>query len=145
MPTTLTQFYCSRIYSCFPDSGIPCLADEYDVDIEGVCASSLLKILEDADVGLNIVILNACRNDPFKASSRSSIKWLEAALRAIGERRKEVTKFQLERVRGDSGLEVAIYRAQSFTILVLRELKPCSRCHWKEPRVEEKGIATERK
>jgi uncharacterized caspase-like protein len=52
------------------------IEDERDVDIEGIRASSLLKTLEDANATLNIVILDACRNNPFKTSSRSSLRGL---------------------------------------------------------------------
>ena len=48
------------------------IEDERDVDIEGIRASSLLRTLEDANAALNIVILDACRNNPFKSSSRSA-------------------------------------------------------------------------
>jgi uncharacterized caspase-like protein len=52
------------------------IEDELDVDIEGVRATSLLRTLEDAKAGLNIVILDACRNSPFKSSSRSASRGL---------------------------------------------------------------------
>jgi uncharacterized caspase-like protein len=52
------------------------IEDERDVDIEGIRASSLLNILEDANAYLNIVILDACRNNPFKSSSRSAHRGL---------------------------------------------------------------------
>ena len=52
------------------------IEDERDVDIEGVRASSLLRILGKANAALNIVILDACRNNPFKTSSRSSQRGL---------------------------------------------------------------------
>jgi len=93
MSTTLTPFDGSRIYFRFPDSGILCLADEYDVDIEGICASSLLKTLEGADAGLNIVILNACRNDPFKASSRSSISGLRQRSKLLAQEGRKLLNF----------------------------------------------------
>ncbi len=52
------------------------IEDEHDVDIEGVRATSLLRVLEEAKAGLNIVILDACRNNPFKSSSRSASRGL---------------------------------------------------------------------
>ena len=52
------------------------IEDELDVDIEGVRATSLLRTLEDAKAALNIVILDACRNNPFKSSSRSASRGL---------------------------------------------------------------------
>ena len=48
------------------------IEDELDVDIESVRASSLLRALDEADTALNIVILDACRNNPFATSSRSA-------------------------------------------------------------------------
>ena len=52
------------------------IEDELDVDIEGVRASSLMRTLEDAKPALSIVILDACRNNPFKSSSRSANRGL---------------------------------------------------------------------
>ncbi len=48
------------------------IEDELDVDIEGIRASTLLTALDRAGNRLNIVILDACRNNPFRASSRSA-------------------------------------------------------------------------
>ncbi|MEQ9488181.1 MAG: caspase family protein [Alphaproteobacteria bacterium] len=48
------------------------IEEEIDVEIEGVRASSLLGILRKARSSLNIVILDACRNNPFESSSRSA-------------------------------------------------------------------------
>lgn len=48
------------------------IEEEIDVEIEGVRASSLLGILRKANSTLNIVILDACRNNPFESSSRSA-------------------------------------------------------------------------
>lgn len=48
------------------------IEDEIDVDIEGIRASTLLAALDRAGNRLNIVILDACRNNPFAASSRSA-------------------------------------------------------------------------
>ena len=50
--------------------------DEIDVDIEGIRASTLLAALDRAGNRLNIVILDACRNNPFGASSRSAVQGL---------------------------------------------------------------------
>jgi|GEM_PF-1418170 len=47
------------------------IRDELDVDIEGVRASIILSALERAGNGLNIVILDACRNNPFKSGTRA--------------------------------------------------------------------------
>lgn len=47
------------------------IVDALDVEIEGIRASSLLATLEDAGNRLNIVILDACRNNPFQSTTRS--------------------------------------------------------------------------
>lgn len=47
------------------------IRDELDVDIEGVRASIVLSALERAGNGLNIVILDACRNNPFQSNTRA--------------------------------------------------------------------------
>ncbi len=47
------------------------IRDELDVDIEGVPASIILQALERAGNGLNIVILDACRNNPFQSGTRA--------------------------------------------------------------------------
>ena len=49
---------------------------EVDVEIEGVRATSLLRTLRDAQTALNIVILDACRNNPFQSGSRSAHRGL---------------------------------------------------------------------
>jgi len=45
---------------------------EADVDIEGVDAGAVLAKMDNADNRLNLVILDACRNNPFERSFRSS-------------------------------------------------------------------------
>jgi len=52
------------------------IEDEIDVDIEGIRASTLLAALDRAGNRLNIVILDACRNNPFAATSRSAVQGL---------------------------------------------------------------------
>ncbi len=47
------------------------IEDEVDIDLEAVRASTMLSQLERAGGKLNIVILDACRNNPFKATTRS--------------------------------------------------------------------------
>lgn len=47
------------------------IRDELDVDIEGVRASIILSALERAGNSLNIVILDACRNNPFQSNTRA--------------------------------------------------------------------------
>ena len=48
------------------------IRDELDVDIEGVRASIVLAALERAGNGLNMVILDACRNNPFQSGTRAA-------------------------------------------------------------------------
>jgi len=48
----------------------------YELPDESVAAELLLRALEDAGNPLNIVVLDACRNNPFPASSRSGGKGL---------------------------------------------------------------------
>lgn len=52
------------------------IEDAFDVEIEAIRASSLLKTFANAKSSLNIVILDACRNNPFKGSSRSADRGL---------------------------------------------------------------------
>jgi len=47
------------------------IRDPLDVKIEGVRASDMLDTLNRYDGGLNIVILDACRNNPFEGATRS--------------------------------------------------------------------------
>jgi uncharacterized caspase-like protein len=52
------------------------IADEGDVDIFAVGANGILRTLEDARNGLNIVILDACRNNPLARSFRAQVRGL---------------------------------------------------------------------
>lgn len=45
---------------------------EVDIEIEGIDASKMLNTMAWSDSRMNIVILDACRNNPFVVSSRSS-------------------------------------------------------------------------
>ena len=47
------------------------IEDAIDVEFEGFPASTLLKALGNAGNRLNIVIMDACRNNPYKAATRS--------------------------------------------------------------------------
>ncbi len=49
---------------------------ESDVDIEAVSASAVLRTFEFADNAINIVILDACRNNPYRRSFRSPARGL---------------------------------------------------------------------
>jgi uncharacterized caspase-like protein len=48
------------------------IASEAEVEDSGVDASLVLNYMDDAQNGLNIVILDACRNNPFSRSFRSA-------------------------------------------------------------------------
>lgn len=48
------------------------ISDPLDVKIEGIRASTVLETLNRYDDGLNIVVLDACRDNPFESSTRSS-------------------------------------------------------------------------
>ena len=52
------------------------ITEEYEVEDECVKASSVLRAMEYAGNRLNIVILDACRNNPFKRSFRSGARGL---------------------------------------------------------------------
>jgi hypothetical protein len=52
------------------------IEQEYEVADEALNASSVLRAMEDADNQLNIIILDACRNNPFARSFRSSSRGL---------------------------------------------------------------------
>ena len=44
------------------------IEEEFEVVDEAVDAASVLRAMEDADNALNIIILDACRNNPFAAA-----------------------------------------------------------------------------
>ncbi len=52
------------------------VADEADLEIEAVSAAWVLGQMESAGNALNIVILDACRNNPFKGAFRASTRGL---------------------------------------------------------------------
>ncbi len=47
------------------------ISSEGDVDIEAIDANAVLSMMEHSGAGLNFVILDACRNNPFLSSNRS--------------------------------------------------------------------------
>lgn len=57
---------------------------ESDVDIEAVAASAVLELMADAGNRLNIVIMDACRDNPFVRSTRSSARGLARMDAATG-------------------------------------------------------------
>ncbi len=48
------------------------IEEAIDVELEGFPASTLLSVLQNAGNRLNIVVMDACRNNPYKAATRSS-------------------------------------------------------------------------
>ena len=52
------------------------IESEGDVDIEALNAASLLETLHDGGASVNIVILDACRNNPYRTSFRSASRGL---------------------------------------------------------------------
>lgn len=48
------------------------IASEADVEDQGVDANLVLSLMDEAGNGLNVVILDACRNNPFARSFRSA-------------------------------------------------------------------------
>ncbi len=52
------------------------ITSESDVKWEGVAAGRVLGKMEDAENDLNIIIMDACRNNPFARSFRSSVQGL---------------------------------------------------------------------
>jgi len=47
------------------------IEEAIDVELEGFPASTLLSVLQNAGNRLNIVVMDACRNNPYKAATRS--------------------------------------------------------------------------
>ena len=52
------------------------IENEYEIEDECLKVSSVLRSMEAADNRLNIIILDACRNNPFKSSFRSANRGL---------------------------------------------------------------------
>src|SRR5712691_9459716 len=52
------------------------IARDQDVEFETVDVRRILGVMEEADNGINIIILDACRNNPFARSLRSSQRGL---------------------------------------------------------------------
>ncbi len=52
------------------------IEEEFEVADEGLNADSVLRAMEEADNRLNIIILDACRNNPFARSYRSASRGL---------------------------------------------------------------------
>ncbi len=58
--------------------------DEADLEIEAISASDVLAQMEAAGNTLNIVILDACRNNPYKGKTRSNTRGLARVNAASG-------------------------------------------------------------
>jgi len=52
------------------------LADEDEVDLEGINVNDFLRVMNSSNSPVNIVVLDACRNNPFKGSFRSATRGL---------------------------------------------------------------------
>jgi uncharacterized caspase-like protein len=52
------------------------IESEGDVDIEALNAASVLEVLSDAGAAINIVVLDACRNNPYRTSFRAPSRGL---------------------------------------------------------------------
>ena len=60
------------------------IEDHADLEIESLSASNILTQMESAGNTLNLVILDACRNNPFKGTFRSSERGLSRVAAASG-------------------------------------------------------------
>lgn len=60
------------------------IRNENEVEYEGVDAGRVLAQMEDAGSKMNIIILDACRNNPYQRSFRSSVKGLAKMDAPIG-------------------------------------------------------------
>jgi uncharacterized caspase-like protein len=58
---------------------------EADLELQAVEASALLRQMEGAGAGVNIVVLDACRNNPFQSRTRSLSKGLAQMKAGEGE------------------------------------------------------------
>ncbi len=52
------------------------IQNEKDVDVEAVAADGILGAMDYAGNRLNVIVLDACRNNPFKRSFRSALRGL---------------------------------------------------------------------
>lgn len=52
------------------------IKSEFEVEDEAISANRILRAMDDAGNGLNLVVLDACRNNPFARSFRSSSRGL---------------------------------------------------------------------
>ncbi len=52
------------------------ILDEDEIDLEAVNVNNFLQVMNSSNADINIVILDACRNNPFAGSSRSAARGL---------------------------------------------------------------------
>jgi uncharacterized caspase-like protein len=52
------------------------IKDEGELDLQAIDVNAFLQVMDNADSKVNIVILDACRNNPFLASKRSASRGL---------------------------------------------------------------------
>ncbi|MBY6137869.1 caspase family protein [Leisingera daeponensis] len=52
------------------------ITSEDEIDLEAVNVNSFLRVMNSSNASINIVILDACRNNPFAASARSAARGL---------------------------------------------------------------------
>ncbi|MDC0657194.1 caspase family protein [Leisingera sp. SS27] len=52
------------------------IASEDEIDLEAVNVNSFLRVMNSSNASINIVILDACRNNPFAGSTRSAARGL---------------------------------------------------------------------
>ena len=52
------------------------IKDEGELDLQAIDVNAFLQVMDNADSKVNIIILDACRNNPFAASARSATRGL---------------------------------------------------------------------
>ena len=52
------------------------IKDEGELDLQAIDVNAFLQVMDNADSKVNIIILDACRNNPFAASTRSASRGL---------------------------------------------------------------------
>src|SRR6516225_11950009 len=52
------------------------IKDEGELDLQAIDVNAFLQVMDNADSKVNIIILDACRNNPFAASTRSATRGL---------------------------------------------------------------------
>ncbi|MFK5979272.1 MAG: caspase family protein [Rhizobiaceae bacterium] len=52
------------------------IASEDEIDLEAINVNDFLQVMNSSNASINIVVLDACRNNPFAGSSRSGVRGL---------------------------------------------------------------------